>query len=330
MKKSASAVAHSNIALIKYWGKRDTRLNLPAVGSISVTLKALQTNTIVTFDDTLDSDQFFLAGERVTGNKQIRVSKFLDLVRELADFSGYAKVDSENNFPTGAGLASSASAFAALALASTNALGINLSSTELSVLARRGSGSAARSVFGGFAEMRLGKLPDGSDAHAYQLKGEKFWDLRIMIAITTEKEKKHSSTDGMKNSAKTSSFYDSWIESSHIDLEKMRKAITEKDFQKLGELSESSCLKMHSVMLSSRPALIYWNKVTMDVIHMTEQLRREGIPVYFTIDAGPQVKLLTLPEYQDNVTEALKSIPGIKRIMTSQLGPGAYLEKQCE
>jgi diphosphomevalonate decarboxylase len=330
MKKSASAVAHSNIALIKYWGKRDSRLNLPAVGSISVTLKALQTNTRVTFDDALDSDQFFLAGECVTGNKQIRVSKFLDLVRELADFSGYAKVDSENNFPTGAGLASSASAFAALALASTNALGINLPSTELSVLARRGSGSAARSVFSGFAEMKLGELPDGSDAHAYQLKDEKFWDLRIIIAITTEKEKQHSSSDGMENSAKTSPFYNSWIESSQSDLEKMRKAIAEKDIKKLGELSESSCLKMHSVMLSSRPALIYWNKVTMDVILMTEQLRREGIPVYFTIDAGPQVKLLTLPEYQDNITETLKSIPGIKQILTSQPGPGAYLEKQGE
>ncbi len=327
MKNSASAVAHSNIALIKYWGKRDSALNLPAVGSISITLDALSTRTKVTFDESLNEDEFILGGRRVRGLKQARVSKFLDLVRTQSRISIFASVTSENNFPTGAGLASSASAFAALALASTEALGLNLPLKQLSVLARRGSGSAARSLFGGFAEMKMGELPDGSDAHAYQIQDENYWDLRVLVAVTTEAEKTYNSTIGMENSAHTSAYYNSWLSTSANDIQEMHQAIASKDFQKLGELSESSCLKMHAVMISTQPALIYWNNVTMIIIHLVQQLRKEGIPVYFTIDAGPQVKLLTLPEYEEKVFTALKTVRGIQKIIPSKLGPDSYLEK---
>jgi diphosphomevalonate decarboxylase len=330
MKKSASAVAHSNIALIKYWGKRDAGLNLPAVGSISITLEELKTRTTVTFDDDMNADELYLAGKHVSGKKESRVGHFLDRIRKIAGHSGFALITSENNFPTGAGLASSASAFAALTLAATSALDLNLSSTELSILARQGSGSAARSIFGGFAEMNRGNLPDGSDAFAQQLKNEEFWDLRTVIAVTTEEEKQHGSTDGMTQSAKTSPYYQSWIDSSPGDIKDMRSAIENKDFQKMGELTENSCLKMHAVMLSTKPGLIYWNNVTIDVMHLTDQLRHESIPVYFTIDAGPQVKLITLPEYQSKILDALKTFPDIKNVIVSRLGPGAHLERQSD
>ena len=330
MKKSASAVAHSNIALIKYWGKRDALLNLPAVGSISITLEELITRTTVTFDDELNGDEFYFAGKRATGKKEKRVGNFLDIIRKSENYSGFASITSENNFPTGAGLASSASAFAALTLAATSALDLNLSSTELSIFARQGSGSAARSIFGGFTEMNKGDLPDGSDAFAHQLNNEQFWDLRVVIAVTTEEEKQHGSTDGMTQSAKTSAYYQSWIDSSPSDIKDMRSAIEMKDFQKMGELTENSCLKMHAVMLSTKPGLIYWNNATIDVMHLTEQLRREGIPVYFTIDAGPQVKLITVPEYYNKILDALKTLPDIKNIIISRLGPGAYLERQSD
>jgi len=326
MPLSASAKAYSNIALIKYWGKREPELNLPAVGSISVTLDALSTNTTVDFLPDLKSDQLILNGKPAAIEKTTRIQKFLNIIRVLSGIRKRANVTSENNFPTGAGLASSASAFAALTMAATAASGLHFSRPQLSALARRGSGSAARSIFGGFAEMVKGESPDGSDSHAIQLADEYFWPLRILIAITTEEEKPLGSTSGMEMSAATSIFYKSWMDSSDVDLADMRLAIKNKDFQKLGELSEYSCLKMHSVMMSSRPALIYWNRITMDIINLVRDVRNSGIPAYFTIDAGPQVKIITLPDYEKYIRAQLNSIKGIKRIISSGLGSEAILK----
>ena len=168
--------------------------------------------------------------------------------------------------------------------------------------------------------------PDGSDSHAIPLADENYWPLRILIAITTEEEKPFSSTSGMENSAATSVFYDSWVQSSDDDLVEMRMAIQNRDFQKLGELSEYSCMKMHSVMMSSAPALIYWNGTTLNIMHLVRELRRTGIPVFFTIDAGPQVKLITLPDYEKQIREHLSSVNGIKRIISSGLGSEATLK----
>ena len=330
MESFATAVACSNIALIKYWGKRDARLNLPAVGSISITLDALQTVTTVSFKPDLAADQLLLDNIRAGQDKTERVSKFLDIVRELAGITMAARVESDNSFPTGARLASSASAFAALALAATSAAGLKMHLTQLSALARRGSGSAARSVFGGFAEMHKGQLADGSDAHASPLADDKYWDLRIIVAITSESEKTVGSTGGMDQSAKTSPYYQNWLSSSDQDLSEMRSAIKAKDFNKLGELSEFSCLKMHSVMLSSRPALVYWNAATMAVINRVGELRHQGLPVYFTIDAGPQVKLLTLPEFTKNIVQEIQALPGVTRTIISGLGPGVRLRGDGE
>ncbi len=323
MKKTA--IAHANIALAKYWGKRDEKLNLPAVGSISMTLAELFTQTTVEFSSDLSKDRFFLNGEEASIEETRRVEKFLDIVRSEAGKNLFARVDSRNNFPTGAGLASSASAFAALALASTAALGLQRSKRELSILARRGSGSASRSIFGGFVEMHRGEKSDGSDSFASPLVAAEEWPLRVLIAITSEKKKTVASTTGMRNSAETSPYYSAWVGSSEQDLAEIRQAIGDKDFAKLAEVSEHNCLKMHALMMSSRPGLIYWNQATLEAVHVIRGLRARGTPVFFTIDAGPQVKAVCEPSVSEEVAETIRTISGVQRVIETGLGPDAYL-----
>ncbi len=321
----ATARAHANIALIKYWGKRDQQLNLPAVGSISITLKEMTTVSTVIFREDLKSDTLVLNDQEPAENERERVSSFLDLIRKEAGIPFHAEVESRNNFPTGAGLASSASAFASLALAASTASGLALDSARLSEMARRGSGSAARSVFGGFVEMKKGENANGSDAIALQLANENYWDIRVLIAITSEMKKETGSTAGMQLTADTSPYYPAWVETSEVDLSQMKEAITFKDFSKLGDLCEYSCLKMHSTALSAFPGLIYWNSATVECMHTVRQLRREGIPAYFTIDAGPQVKVICLPEHILPVRSALETLSGVKRIIETGLGPSVTL-----
>jgi diphosphomevalonate decarboxylase len=321
----AIAQAHSNIALIKYWGKRDNSLNLPAVGSISVTLAEIKTISQVHFRKDLKKDLFILNGQEADPREGSRVNKFLDLVREMAGISMSAEIISHNNFPTGAGLASSASAFASLALASSQAAALKLTSTQLSILARRGSGSAARSIFGGFVEMQAGKKLDGSDSFAVQLRDEKYWDIHLLIAITSEKKKDIGSTRGMEHTARSSPYYPTWVRTSAADLKEMRQAITEKNFSKLGELSESSCLKMHAVAMSSKPGLVYWNGATIQCLQAIHDLRRQGCEVYFTIDAGPQVKAICLSPEIETVKRTLENTSGVLKVISSRLGGDAVL-----
>lgn len=320
-----TARACSNIALIKYWGKRDTHLNLPAVGSISVTLNDLHTTTTVDFNGQYNNDQLFLNGRRSGPEETTRVSAFLDRIRRRAGIKKYALVESENNFPTAAGLASSASAFAALSLAAAKAARLEISESELSVLARLGSGSAARSLFGGFVEMKQGEKDDGSDSFAFQLYPKDYWDLRLLIAVTSTDKKKIGSTDGMKLSKETSPYYNQWVASSHGDLTDMRDALKSRDFQKLGELSELSCLKMHALALSANPGLLYWNGATVEGIHRIRALRRQGIEVYFTIDAGPQLKAICEPDSVAEARAALEQIPGVKNVISTALGDDAEI-----
>jgi len=324
MPTKASAIAHSNIALAKYWGKRDIKLNIPAVSSISLTLDALSTKTQVELSENFKQDIFILNGIKVTGLQLDRLSQFLDIIRALASVTLRAKVISDNNFPTSAGLASSASGFAALTIAVAKALSLELSPTELSILARRGSGSAARSVFGGIVQMNSGSLRDGSDAFAEQLYDENFWDLRLLVLITSEQEKTIGSTQGMQLTANTSPFYESWVSSSDKNLDSMAQAIKSQDFERLGELTEHSCLKMHGLALSANPGLLYWNATTVKLIHEIRNLRQNSIPAYFTIDAGPQVKVLCLPEQVAQLTAHFETFPGVQRIISTGLGPGAH------
>ena len=322
---TAAARAHSNIALIKYWGKRDATLNLPAVGSISVTLDALTTDTTVRFTQDGAADELWLDGERVAAG---RAGRMLDLVRERAGIRASATVTSTNNFPTGAGLASSASGFAALAVAACAAAGLEATPTELSILARRGSGSAARSIFGGVVELHAGEAADGNDAFAEPILDAADWPLSVVVAITSREAKSVSSTAGMGRSAASSPFYPAWTDTANQDLADMRAAIAARDFARVGELAEYSCLKLHALMMTTRPALIYWNAATVAAIHTVMELRASGIPVYFTIDAGPQVKALCSPADAPAVASALAAVVGVHETRTSGLGRGAHLVPQ--
>ncbi len=321
----ATARAHANIALVKYWGKRDRELNLPSVGSISLTLRELFTETAVEFTSELTTDELILNDRPATPEQTGRVSRFLDLIRTQAGIKQAARVISRNNFPTGAGLASSASAFAALALAGTRAAGLTLPPRELSILARQGSGSAARSIFGGFVEMHRGTRSDGQDAYAEPLADDHFWDLRLLIAITDEGEKPLGSTAGMEHTAHTSPYYSEWVRSSEADLAEMRAAILARDFSKVGELAEFSCLKMHALAMSARPGIVYWNGTTVELLQAVREQRKSGLEAYFTIDAGPQVKVLCLPENVSAVRDFLSGFPGVQRVLETSPGPAAHL-----
>ncbi|MDR9414759.1 MAG: diphosphomevalonate decarboxylase [Gracilimonas sp.] len=319
-----TAVAHSNIALIKYWGKRAIKKNLPAVGSISLTLDALHTKTTLQFDDTLKKDVLILNSNEAEGRPLNRISDFLDFTVG-SNKRAKAKIISENNFPTGAGLASSASGFAALALALNDRLGLNLNRKELSGLAREGSGSAARSIYGGFAEMKLGLKDDGSQDIAVQLKDESYWDVRLLAAVTSTQKKDLGSTEGMNRTAETAPYYNEWVSSQNQDIEDMKKAIVAKNFEKVGELTEHSCFKMHGLAMAARPPILYWNAATTETIHRVWKLRQSGIPAFVTIDAGPQVKILCLPDSVSQIKEAVLDVEGVEHIIEAKPGPDAYI-----
>lgn len=306
----AVATACANIAVVKYWGKRDTALNLPAAPSLSLTLDALRTTTTVERIDG-DDDELILDGAPVTGKPLDRVTRFVDLVRT----DGAVRVTSTNSFPTAAGLASSASAFAALAVASASAFERTMSPSELSVLARRGSGSAARSIFGGWARM--------NDEHAEPLDLD--LELSAAIAVADAGEKKVGSTEGMERTKETSPYHAAWIETVHRDLASALDAIRAKDLETLATVVEGNCLAMHANAMAARPGIIYFGPSTLWAIEEVRRLRANGTPVFFTIDAGPHVVAFTPPEHLDTVSAALSKHDAVKRVITSAVGEGAHV-----
>ncbi|WP_040213972.1 diphosphomevalonate decarboxylase [Clostridium polynesiense] len=318
----ATAKANTNIALIKYWGKRDEKLFLPMNSSISITLDRFFTVTTVEFNERFSKDTFLLNGSEAGEKESKKVFNFLSKIKELAGIDLNAMITSENKVPIAAGLASSASGFAALAGAAAKALNLQLNDKELSILARQGSGSACRSVYGGYVEWQKGEKSDGKDSAANQLLPEKEWDISILSVLVASKEKKVSSREGMKRTVLTSPFYQGWLNTVEKDLETAKKAISIKDFKVLGEVVEENALKMHATMLGAKPPIIYWESGTLAVIEKVQRLRLSGIQVYFTIDAGPNVKVLCLPEDEKMVYKALLSTPGVLEVITCKPGSG--------
>lgn len=319
----ATAKAHTNIALIKYWGKRDESIILPMNNSLSVTLDGFYTETTVEFDKELDQDRFTLDGTGISGKEYDRVTAFLDIIRSYAGKQGlYAKVDSTNHVPTAAGFASSASGFAALAASAVKALGLDVSNEQLSILTRQGSGSACRSIYGGFVEWEKGSLSDGSDSYAVQVAPADHWDIRVAAVVLSSREKKVLSREGMKRTVETSPFYSSWVDSIPGDLENIKQGIRDRNFKKVGEIAEANCLKMHATTLAADPPFSYWHDTTMAVMRTIQDLREKGIPVYFTIDAGPNVKVLYLPENEETIKTTLQAIPGVNDVIVSRTGQG--------
>ncbi len=249
-----------------------------------------------------------------------KAQRVLDALRARAGSDLKAAIDSENDFPTAAGIASSASGLAALAAAAALALGLELTPAELSVVARLGSGSAARSIFGGFVEMHPGERADGSDAIASPLLAPDAWPLSVLVVVTCDEKKRVASTAGMERTQDTSPFWPSFVAEAPRDLAAMRSAIAARDFTALGELAEHSAMKLHALALSTRPALLYWNAATVSVMHAVGELRRGGFEAYFTIDAGPQVKVLCQPAAAAHVRATLATIAGVHRIIDSRPG----------
>ncbi|ASK61574.1 diphosphomevalonate decarboxylase [Virgibacillus phasianinus] len=319
----ATAKAHTNIALIKYWGKRDESLILPMNNSLSLTLDGFYTETTVAFNHDLTEDIFYLDHEQISGEQFTKVSTFLDLIRSYANRPGlFAEVRSINAVPTAAGFASSASGFAALAAAATRALDLSIDDRTLSRLTRRGSGSACRSIYGGFVEWEKGSKDDGSDSFAVPVAPQKHWDVRVAAVVLSSDKKKVSSRVGMKRTVETSLFYTSWVDNIPTDLKNIKSAIQDRDFERMGEIAEANCQKMHATTLGATPPFTYWHDTTLTVMQTVQALRTNGIPAYFTIDAGPNVKVLYQPENEEVIQETLRKIPGVTNVIVSRSGQG--------
>lgn len=309
--------AHANIALAKYWGKADVARNLPAVPSLSLTLENMRTTTEVSFLPELTADELVLGGRAEAGKPLQRASRLLSSVRALAGVGTFARVRSHNDFPTASGLASSASGFAALALASVQALQLPLSLEQVSALARAASASAARSLFGGFVEL------GASAESAARVAPPEHWPLCMLVAVTSEAAKDTGSTDGMQHTARTSPYYPAWVADAPRLFDEVKAAVLARDFARLAPAAEQSALAMHASMLAASPALIYFRPATLAVIDAVRAARKQGIAACFTIDAGPHVKVLVEPAQLGAMKRILSGVEGVLRVLESAPGPDA-------
>lgn len=319
---TTTATANPNIAFIKYWGNRDNILRLPVNGSISMNLDGLSTRTTVSFQPSLPFDELIINGREVTGPGLDRVSYILDIIRGMADIPHRAEVMTENNFPSGAGIASSASAFAALALAGSKAAGLDLSEPELSRLARRGSGSASRSIPSGFVEWQMGTTDE--DSYAFSIAGPDHWKLADCVAIVSAAHKKTGSTEGHAL-APTSPLQEARIADAPRRLELCRNAIINKDFDAFASIVELDSDMMHSVMMTSTPALYYWNPASLGVMRAVRQWRGEGLPVCYTVDAGPNVHVICPEAEAKKVEKKLRQIEGVADVLVAKAGGAAKI-----
>lgn len=315
--------AYANIALIKYWGKRDEQLLLPTKSSLSLTLPQLKTTTRITRSvrpfETLRSsgrtggrDVITLNGKLANAKAHKQITNFLDYFRNTYKISDHFLIESENSFPTAAGLASSASGFATLAKGLNQLYSLNLSHTQLSILARQGSGSACRSMYDGFVLWHKGERADGADSYAEQLFDAQHWPkLCMLVVVVTDTPKKISSRIGMQQTVATSPDYENWIKKSELRIPLMIDAIKNKNFEMVGTLAEQDCIDMHYCMRTTTQPLNYWTKQTVALINLVKHLRINGTPCYYTIDAGPNVKVLCLK----------KDIQKIQKFITQQIRP---------
>ena len=321
-----TAAANSNIAIIKYWGKRDEKLILPANNSISFTMdEQLSTVTTVELDPRLESDEAVLDGKVADAKEHERISSFLDLIRNQAKIKTFAKVVSNNSFPKAAGLASSASGFAALAAAASKAAGLGLDGKRLSMLARLGSGSATRSIYGGAAEWLKGEKADGSDSYAVQLSSESNWKhLRNVIAIVDAEKKRVSSRAGMADTARTSKRFKKRPGAVGRRLEVIRNAIKENNFEAMaGTIMEDSD-DMHACMADTQPSIVYLNETSHKIMLAVREINAsesEKIAAY-TFDAGPNAHIYTTVNHANKIKKMLDQMDGIKKIIECKIGEG--------
>ncbi len=319
---TATAIAHPNIAFIKYWGNRDDSLRVPANGSISMNLAELATRTSVSFEPGLQCDTLLLNHQPAQPDQLQRISGFLDIVRDMSGMHLFARVESENNFPAGSGIASSASAFAALALAASTAAGLQLSEPELSRLARRGSGSASRSIPSGFVEWFAGT--DDPSSYAVSIAAPSHWDLVDLVAVLDSGHKKTGSTEG-HTLASSSPLQSARLADTPRRLELCRRAVLERDFNALASVIEHDCLIMHSVMMTSQPALFYWQPATLQLMDLVAKWRTAGLPVAYTIDAGPNLHLITTDDQVASLRTELHRLAYVQELFITHPGGRAEI-----
>ncbi|MDP3742539.1 MAG: diphosphomevalonate decarboxylase [Candidatus Micrarchaeota archaeon] len=329
MKKIVTVEATPNIAVVKYWGKRDESLILPTNSSISMTVDSLKTRTSVMFDPSLKKDEFWLNGKKVDLDKNPEAKerlKQLEVIRKRARITHHARIVSINGFPTAAGFASSASGLAALAVAASKAAGLKLDTKQLSILARLGSGSASRSVMGGFVEWQKGEKADGSDSHAIQLANHQHWpQMRLVSAVVNAGKKKLSSRAGMKQTIATSALYRARLEH-HLPkvVPEMRRAIAHKDFATFADITMRESNSLHSVMADTWPPIHYMNDASREIVALVHELNEKAghtIAAY-TFDAGPNAHIYTLAQNVDKVKRMLKQVKAVKKVVVSKPGPG--------
>lgn len=305
-----TAHAHPNIALVKYWGKQEKPGNLPATPNLSISLAGLTTATHVS---DAPSDTFILNSKETSDPKLVR---WLEALRGTFDVPPL-QIDSGNDFPTSAGLASSASGFAALITAINAHCDLGLNQEMCSEWARVGSASAARSIFGGFVAL----VPP--QWQAIPMAKRDHWPLEVVVAVTSNEPKSVNSGEGMERSRLTSPYYNAWVRDATTDFAAASEAIERRDFLSLAAVAELNCLKMHSIMLTSQPTLSYWTPASIACMDRVRSLREEGHDVFFTVDAGPQIKAVCLPASADAVASALSETPGVLEVIRSSLGEGA-------
>jgi diphosphomevalonate decarboxylase len=283
----ATATAHPNIAVVKYWGKRDASLNLPDVSSLSLTLDRFHTTTTVTWG--ADADAVLLDGEPAPPLFAEKVLRHVDRIQRGRP---PVRVETRNDFPTAAGLASSASGFAALTVAALCAAGVAADPVQASILARRGSGSACRSLWGGFVLWRKGERADGLDSHGEPVAPPEHWDVAMVVAVVQAGPKAVGSTEGMVRTKATSPYYRAFVDTAEDDVTEGVAAVRARDLERLGRVMERSTLKMHATMHTADPPILYWQPATVAVLHAAAALRAAGVGAWCTMDAGPNVKIL--------------------------------------
>jgi diphosphomevalonate decarboxylase len=323
---TATAISHPNIAFIKYWGNRDNNLRLPTNGSISMNLSGLTTQTCVTFDPELRADTMALNGVLAGGKTLARLAAFLDVVRGLAGVTVFASVTTENNFPTGAGIASSASAYAAMALAASRAMGLNLVERDLSRLARLGSGSACRSIPGGFVEWQKGQ--NDSDSYAFSIAPPEYWALVDLVAVVQSERKPVGSSEGHTIAA-SSPLQNARLAGAERRLDACRQAILQRDFEALGQVVELDSNLMHAVMMTSTPPLFYWQPASLAIMKQVSQWRQKGLPVCYTLDAGPNVHVLCPESVSAQIRSMLLAMPDVRQVLRAAPGGPARLADDC-
>lgn len=319
----ATARAYSNVAIVKYWGKKDEKLMTPMNNSISMTSDVHGATVTVEFSEQYTEDIAILNGQPATEKVKERALKHIDLIKKIARTTLKAKCEAKTDLPIGIGLASSASGFAALTAAACTAADLKLDKKQLSIISRQGSGSSCRSIYGGFVEWLSGS--NSEDSYAVQLADQHWWNVRDVVAIVSTKQRKVDTRNGMKIAKETSPYYPEWLKETDGALTATRKAIKDKDFTLFGNTAERNSLMMHATAITANPELIYWVPETLEIMHEVMLMRSEGTECYFSCDTGANVHIFCMPQEEKNISDRISGLSGVQNVVIGKPGEGVKI-----